>query len=136
MVLLIVLAPGCNRAAHQRLPVRGSVARADREKFSGSITFLPAKGTLGPAATTSLVDGEYRFDRHNGPVAGPHQVVVSKVIPKGEILRSLPKGVSTADGKTAGRVKTASTAEEKTEWTLSAEVPAEPPYQCDFTLAP
>jgi hypothetical protein len=102
------------------LPVCGTVTPASGEKFSGSISFLPAEGRPGPAATTSLTDGEYRFDRQDGPTAGPHRVVVNMVIPKGAALEARNKKAPAAGGKTS--------------WTLSAEVPANGPYQCDFKL--
>src|SRR5437016_13607117 len=76
---------GCGGSSSvERLPVHGTVALAGGETISGSISFVPAKGASGPAATVSLIDGEYQFDRSNGPGAGPHQVIVQRVIPKSE----------------------------------------------------
>ncbi|MFH1266075.1 MAG: hypothetical protein ABIK89_10135 [Planctomycetota bacterium] len=42
----------------------------------GSIRFLPAPGNSGPAASTTIVDGEYRFTDESGPHGGPHQVCI------------------------------------------------------------
>ncbi|TWU41816.1 hypothetical protein Poly41_01080 [Novipirellula artificiosorum] len=43
---------------------------------SGSISFLPNRGTSGPAATTVIVDGQYVFSALNGPYQGPHQIMI------------------------------------------------------------
>jgi len=42
----------------------------------GSISLFPDRGHSGPAASTSISDGNYRFTTINGPFAGPHRVVV------------------------------------------------------------
>jgi len=42
----------------------------------GSISFFPDRGHSGPAASTSIADGNYRFTTLSGPFAGPHRVVV------------------------------------------------------------
>ena len=63
---------GCGQGKGvERLPVHGTVTLSSGEKLSGSITFLPAKGQLGPAATTKLAEGSYKFDRSNGPRRAP-----------------------------------------------------------------
>ena len=129
LVALGTLVVGCGEDHSARLPIWGTVSCATREKLNGSITFLPAKGKPGPAATTSLVDGEYHFDRNNGPTAGPHRVIVNKFVPKDAMLKSLAF-------KTSPASREAPVARgDKTVWTLSADVPTEAPYQCDFKLA-
>ena len=104
----------------ERLPVHGTVTLASGEKLSGSITFLPARGRLGPAATTKLAEGRYKFDRHNGPAAGPQTVIVKRVVPRSNVLDSLAKKQPIA--KTKG------------EWTQSAEVSDDGQYLHNFTL--
>ena len=59
------------------------VTCAKGEGFSGSITFVPDKGRPGPAATTGVRGGYYRFDGTNGPTAGPHKVMIRKIVPPG-----------------------------------------------------
>ena len=118
------LIAGCGKGGPTRLPVHGAVSHADGEKVNGSITFLPSEGRAGPAATTSLIEGEYRFDRENGPTAGPHRVIVSKIVPKRAVLEALVQKKSPPAG--GG----------KTTWTLSTDVPAVAPYQRDFNLDP
>ena len=121
-----VLPLGCGRSGLERLPVGGTVSRAGGEKFSGTVIFLPTDGKPGPAAIASLLNGEYQFDRHNGPTAGPHRVIVYKVLPKKMALES--RGNATASEPAA------SAASAKTEWTQSANVKAEGPYRYDFNL--
>src|SRR5262245_47123222 len=60
--MALILA-GCGaRSNASRLPVTGTVAFPNGEKFNGSISFVPAEGRAGPAATAAIVDGTYRFD--------------------------------------------------------------------------
>ncbi len=42
----------------------------------GSISFLPASNTVGPAATTAIVNGRYEFTSENGPYSGNYRVIV------------------------------------------------------------
>lgn len=114
---LALLVVGCGKGTSvKRFPVYGAVTLVSGEKLNGSITFLPASGRKGPAATTALVDGNYRFDRNNGPAAGLQTVIVSEA----RTARSLP----------TKRVV------EKTrrEWTLSIDVTDDGQYSHDFTL--
>jgi hypothetical protein len=120
---------GCGKGdGAARLPVFGAVSLESGEKLSGSITFVPTEGHRGPAATTTLVDGNYRFDRSNGPTAGPHRVIVRRGISKSKILAGL------ADKKPKGGKPELAT-EPKMEWTVFVDV-AENRIQCDFALEP
>ncbi len=128
MLALAVVAAGCGNDPAARLPVYGNVSCADGQSFNGSISFLPAAGRPGPAATTGIRNGYYCFDETNGPTAGPHRVVLRKIIPRETGLKSLrhkrsPAAPSDAD---AGS--------EKTTWTLSADVLLEGPYRHNFNL--
>jgi hypothetical protein len=68
---------GCQRTDEPaRIAVSGIVTSPEGEPVNGTISFLPQAGTEGPAATTSLVDGVYVFDRANGPIAGEYRVLV------------------------------------------------------------
>jgi hypothetical protein len=130
ILTLGVLATGCGKGAPGRVPLWGTVAAAEGQPMDGSITFLPKKGSRGPAATTRLVAGQYRFDWDSGPTAGPHQVIISQRIGKELALRALPQRAKSPSAKEAGG------GGRKTEWTLAADVPAAPPYRCDLKLAP
>ncbi len=122
----MVLPLGCGRSGgFERLPVGGTVTQGGGERFNGTITFLPADGK-SPAAILSLTNGEYQFNRHNGPSAGPHRVIVNKVLAKGPMLQS--RGSRAASGRAAAGGPA------KTQWTQSANVTAEGPYRFDFHL--
>ncbi len=131
-VALAALAVGCGREGSGRAPVRGTVSLASGEKLSGSIAFLPSAGTKGPAATTRLVAGQYGFDHSNGPTAGPHRVIVTRLADKEKVLESL----ADTCGAESQCAKPDEAGGVKTMWTLSADVPAHAPYRCDFTLDP
>jgi len=119
--ILLGLTPlfaGCDRG--KRLPVHGTVTLANGEKPSGSITFLPTKGRAGPAATTTLAEGSYHFDRSNGPLAGPKTVIVNRFVSRADRFQKLTN--KKAIPKT------------KTEWTRSVEVSDDGQYLHDFAL--
>jgi hypothetical protein len=133
----IVVIGGCRPQNEvSRLPVHGTVTTANGEKPNGSISFIPADGESGPAAMTVLTGGNYQFDRTNGPTAGPHQVIVRKMVSHS---RTPPSGagdfknnsVKTADTKAADN-KTVP----KTEWRLTANLSEHAANQYDFTLPP
>ncbi len=123
------LGGGCGKGGVARLPLWGTVSGAHGEAPSGSITFLPDKGRPGPSATTRLIAGQYRFDWKDGPTAGPHRVIVSEPVAKEAALKALAQDSSPAPSEAADGGR-------KTEWTLSADVPAAAPYRCDLKLAP
>jgi hypothetical protein len=111
--LLVALA-GCGEGGSQRLPVTGHITGKDAETLDGSISFIPAKGNEGLGATASLKNGEYRFDRSNGPSAGKHQVSIRRTPSKPTIRPE--------------------TTQMRQEWTFPADIPAGGPYTVDFQL--
>ena len=109
---------GCGqKSSVDRIPVHGTVRLASGETLTGSIIFFPAKG---PGATTGVVEGEYTFDRSNGPVKGPQTVVVKR-----SVSRYVP-------GRPAE--KKAVSRSQKAEWNQSIEVLDDGKYVLDFTL--
>ena len=66
---------GCT-AESDRRPISGTVSVDGTPVVRGSISFFPDHGHSGPAASTSISAGKYRFTSVNGPSAGPHRVVV------------------------------------------------------------
>ena len=112
-----------------RVAVRGTVTMAGGERPTGSITFVPADGHSGPAATTTLSDGGYRFDRSNGPTTGPHVVIVRRAIPKRKLL-------ATRNESKPPRANPAAAESGKTEWTFHSDVTDEGATPSDFTLSP
>jgi hypothetical protein len=82
------------------------------------ISFLPESGNTGPAATASLIDGGYRFDSKNGPVAGQYRVLVVR-----QVADRKHKGGASSDAEArapaAGSENGAAAAE---EWSFTADV--------------
>jgi hypothetical protein len=113
-----------------RLPVRGAVTLRSGDQLSGSITFLPAGGQHGPAATTTVSAGAYHFDRTNGPTAGPHRVVIKRVVSKSAMLESRGSRNPRAPKEAAQG------SEPRMEWTVSADVTEQNLDHCDFQLEP
>jgi hypothetical protein len=80
-----------------RLGVSGLVTIVGTDTaVNGIISFLPEAGNDGPAASASIVNGEYRFNKTNGPVAGKYKVVV---VPRsgGHGARKLPAAGASVD---------------------------------------
>ena len=89
---------GCGGAetGPARIAVSGSITGP--AAVNGTISFLPTEGTKGPSATASIVNGKYRFDSTNGPVAGNYSVVI---VPR----RDVPKPPAGAASRAEGPVK-------------------------------
>ena len=131
LIALCALLSGCGREpAIVRLPVRGAVTLPSGEQLSGSITFLPASGHKGPAATTTLAAGSYQFNQTNGPSAGPHRVIIKRVIPKAAMLESR----GNRNPKAPKDMPQGS--EPRLEWVVSADVNEQNLEHCDFRLQP
>jgi hypothetical protein len=103
-----------------RFPVHGTVKMASGERLNGSITFLPAKGLSGPSATTKVAEGKYEFDSTNGPAAGPHDVIVRRLITRAASLKAI---------KDKQPLR-----ENGAQWTLSADVADDGQYLKDFNI--
>lgn len=124
---LTILTAGCGKSNPNRLAIFGKVTAANEGPISGSITFIPKEGSHGPAAMTALDHGEYRFNDRNGPIAGPHWVIVRRASTKPRLPtadRSEPK--SSADEVLKGALKT--------EWRVAVDVKESTSY--DLSLPP
>lgn len=78
-VLLVALSwtiVGCGEAGSERGEVRGKVTFDGAPVESGSIAFTPIEGTKGPSVGGAIKGGEYHIPRGEGPVSGPHRVMV------------------------------------------------------------
>ena len=102
-----------------RLAVYGTVTYASGDPVSGMISFLPESGNAGPAATASLIDGVYRFDTKNGPVAGHYRVVVVKQAPE---RRHKSAAGPDSTGPAAGAVPVDDSSAAADEWSFTADV--------------
>ncbi len=129
-LLLAAATMGCGRPSGAgRLPVFGTVTAPDGEKISGLISFVPDQGRPGPSAIASLKDGEYRFDKTNGPTAGLHRVIVARTASKEPSVKQAGSPQASPAWKKGGAAPSA-----PGQWTLSADVPAQGPYRLDFQL--
>jgi len=119
---------GCGeRNSVSRLPIKGTVSFNTGEKLRGAVTFIPAEGHNGPAATTAIIDGQYQFNATNGPTPGPHRVIVKRIDASGRFPEARG-GTQKADSKSA----TNPTA--KVEWTFSCNLSSTDAGPRDFTL--
>jgi hypothetical protein len=120
MLLLV----GCSGSdGPDRVPLTGEVTVAGSPVVQGAVNFLPAKGYSGPAATTVIEQGRYEFSKTDGPVAGPHQVIVSVEVD--EKKTHLPQA--------AGR-PTRSAKASQTRWELRIDVPDTKPFEHNVEL--
>lgn len=120
----LVSATGCSGGDRlDRIPVHGTVRLSAGPATSGSISLLPEAGRKGPAATASIRAGHFEFTKQDGPVAGPHRVIVQLGLPdKATVLADQAKRPGSS-GRPA-----------KTRWELRVDIPAGGPFQYDVTL--
>jgi hypothetical protein len=114
---MIALAGCGTRGNVTRLRIEGTVSLSGGEKLNGSITFVPAEGLSGPAATTAIVDGKYRFAETNGPTSGPHRVIVRRIDSKGRFPESRGNSPKTDAKSVTNPVG-------KVEWTFACDLKA------------
>ena len=89
------LATGCAKSQTlQRLAVSGTVTANGDPLPTGTITFLPAEGTSGPAVGGTIEQGKFKLTAANGPAAGTHRVEIRASRPTGKKIKS----VSETDG--------------------------------------
>jgi hypothetical protein len=135
MCVSAVLLAGCSKiGTKHRLAVSGTVTLANQDDINGSISFVPAEGTAGPAAITTLAKGKFEFDRTNGPTAGPHRVIIRRSIIQNRIPSS-----NTVDQKAdsaAIALADSKSGDVKTEWKLRANLHEDAPNHFDFKLEP
>lgn len=131
---------GCDTAS-ERQAISGSVAVDGEPIVTGTILLLPDTGHRGPSASSSIIDGVYRFTTQNGPTAGPHRVVIgvsgsripANATSESETARSAtsPESSSVAkQGPSSAELSTRATLETKPaelsplKWETNVVVPA------------
>ena len=128
--LATLLLAGCSGSdGPERVPLHGQVTRAGASVGRGTISLLPAEGQSGPAATTVIEEGRYEFTRSDGPVAGPHRVVISLAVDEKEAPASPPAPPPGPAGKAASPAKSSAR-----RWELRVDVPEKGPFEHDITL--
>ena len=84
---LVLTVCGCSDSnGPTRYPVSGFVTLDDQPLKNGvirlipQVTIMPSNGStqapVGPGAMAEIVNGEFRFTKENGPVAGNHRVEI------------------------------------------------------------
>ena len=113
---LLLLFAGCGNDGPPRVPLSGTVVSDDiAGDLNGTIALLPAAGTSGPAANGLVQEGSFSFSDEDGPVAGPHRVLIDVEPPRGKM--------DDAENSTL-------------QWKFEFEetVPASAPFELDFRL--
>jgi hypothetical protein len=128
MLILLIFASivGCQRAAApQRVAVSGEVRCGEVPLSHGLIRFKPLASGSGPAASTAIEAGIFRFNERNGPPPGRYEVVIQPVVDG----KRLP--TSTNDSSAFARSASGPT---HGPWTLEVDVPAQKTFEMPFTL--
>lgn len=124
LVACAALAVGCGGGGPTTVPVSGSVSFAGQPVASGEIVLRDPGGRLASAAAR-IVDGQYRM---RAPV-GPKRVEIIATRPAAGAARPRPGGEEPpVEMYVPERYNALST--------LTADVTAAGPNQCDFALAP
>jgi hypothetical protein len=87
------------------------------------ISFLPVEGQTGPAATAAIENGRYQLNRKQGPVAGPHRVVVIVDYDAKAAFFSGPQGRGPGPPARSPR-----------RWESEVNVPEEGPFEYNVTM--
>ena len=95
MFLLLSLSTtiGCSEAERDGCEVQGSVTFAGEPIQSGSIAFMPIKGTEGSSTGGPINEGRYHLDRNIGPVTGLHRVEIRAVRKTGRQMKAGEGGI-------------------------------------------
>lgn len=112
IIAMVVLVAGCGGSTSSRRAMYGDVSYHGKKVESGSISFLP-KGA-GPAASSKVANGKYKFSGSNGPKPGKYDVMIS-VAPNDD------ESIKAGDSKNT-----------TIEWTTEIEIRPESPTRKDF----
>jgi hypothetical protein len=127
LVAAIALASlaGCS-SERERQPIHGSVT--SRQPVM-AITFRPAAGGEGPAASADVINNEYRFTTENGPVAGWHEVTFVLAAPVAQTRSAAVQNSAQRSDKIPPMIVSP-----RQPATLQVEVPASGSLQLDLTV--
>jgi hypothetical protein len=77
---------GCGESGPVRAPVVGQVTVGGKPLAAGRILFTPIEPNHGPAASSRIINGEYKLSKEEGPVVGENRVEVEADLPIGFAL--------------------------------------------------
>lgn len=84
LLCLPLMLTGCGMSDDAaRIPATGTVSLDGRPLEYGNISFSP-RHSQSAAATTRIVDGQFRFTEENGLMAGLHDVLITQSTPEFE----------------------------------------------------
>ncbi len=81
--LMCVCLVGCGQSGPERIAVSGTVLVDGQPLRAGSVQFIPAGETRGPAASAAVKDGKFELPANDGPLKGTQriEVIVQKELP-------------------------------------------------------
>jgi hypothetical protein len=145
LLLAALTVAGCGGGGDglDRVAVSGSVTLDGKPARHGIIRFIPAPGTEGPVANTTISNGQYNIPQDKGPVAGGYEVRVHAFDDPNADHIAYPKArvESAGDGefasknpvaKVEGDRETAAPSEAKK--TFNITIPELPSFEQDFSL--
>ncbi|TWT83258.1 hypothetical protein CA13_47230 [Planctomycetes bacterium CA13] len=137
--LLIALAAlGCGSSKEPLRHAVAGIVKVDGQNVkSGSLSFLPARGTVGPAATTVIVDGKYSFHHSNGPYQGSHRVMIGiePAIQEAGVATTAAQAKRGSRNPKKSESKPVAEPELKRTWEIPFVVPDQTQVSKDFELS-
>jgi hypothetical protein len=79
LVLVVAASAGCDSGGVTRVAVEGRVTLDGKLLERGSIELIPTEGTTGPAAATTIENGEFSIGEGDGPVIGTLRVEIHSI---------------------------------------------------------
>ncbi len=143
---VLCAASGC-KPSGPRQEIQGTVTVDSQKVSKGSISFFPARDTVGPTTSTAIVDGHYSFTRENGPHAGKYRVVIG-VTSNEPAAGTSDSAISAAEDDSSGmqsaklgpvpQRRSSRSAQKnhrsRNRWTIEYEIPDEGGGHKDFDL--
>jgi hypothetical protein len=134
---------GCTVESDRR-EISGTVSIDGTAVARGSISFFPDRGQSGPAASTSISNGKYRFTTDNGPVSGSHRVIVGietdrrwmtdaapSLSANSALAKPGPSQIATDRQRSEEPIEPSAS---RTQWEATADVPAANSSSVDETI--
>lgn len=140
-VLVAVSAAGCGGGdGLPRVAISGAVTIDGKGARHGIIRFMPSEGTEGPAANTTISDGQYNLPQAQGPVAGNYEFRVHAYDDPNADHIAYPKGPA-AGSETASKnplakveVDDAAATSGEAKKTFTITIPELSSFEQDFAL--
>jgi hypothetical protein len=76
LALVTGISGGCGPSGPPRVEISGKVTWDGKPLETGTISFIPEEGLVGPMAGAQIVRGEYQIRADQGPTVGDHRVEI------------------------------------------------------------